>query len=107
MNLFAEVKKNYPIDDNHNFDNIGFSLMTMTRASTGENWHEVMHSMSRRKHVLYECVENSTYQDYLDNGKEPISCGLGYTSVVYFITFIVMVSLVFINLFVAIILEGF
>lgn len=107
MFLFAEVKKSYPLDENINFDNIGFALMTMTRASTGENWHEVMHAMSRPKHALYNCIPNASYKDYVKNGKEPISCGLGYTSIIFFVTFIVMVSMVFINLFVAIILEGF
>lgn len=45
--LFAEVKQNYPLDENLNFKNIGYSLLTMMRVSTGENWHEIMHSVSR------------------------------------------------------------
>jgi hypothetical protein len=47
MFLFAGVKQNYPLDDNLNFKNIGYSMLTMIRVSTGENWHEIMHAVSR------------------------------------------------------------
>ena len=47
MFLFAEIMPNYPLDTNLNFRSIGYSLLTMIRVSTGENWHEIMHGVSR------------------------------------------------------------
>ena len=107
MFLFAEVKQNYPLDDNVNFTNIGYSLLTMMRVSTGENWHEIMHSVSRSRDALYECIESPSYSDFVRNGGQPVGCGDQVTAIVFFISFVIVVSLVFLNLFVAIILEGF
>jgi hypothetical protein len=45
--LFAEVKFNYPLNENLKFSNLGYSLLTMIRVSTGENWHELMHALGR------------------------------------------------------------
>ena len=53
MFMFSEVKKNYPLDTNLNFDNIGYSLLTMFRVATGENWHELMFALSRENHPFY------------------------------------------------------
>ena len=107
MFLFAEVKQNYPLDDNLSFRNIGYSLLTMIRVSTGENWHEIMHAVSRSYHPMYQCKESPSYQDLIDNQMRPNGCGQRLTSILFFVSFIVVVSLVFLNLFVAIILEGF
>lgn len=107
MFLFADVKLNYPLDDNLNFNNIGYSFLTMIRVSTGENWHEIMHAVSRSKNSLYLCIEDSKYQDFLANDRRPVSCGGRISSILFFVSFIIIVSLVFLNLFVAIILEGF
>lgn len=53
MFLFADVKPNFPLDTNINFENIGSSMLTMIRVFTGENWQDVMHSVSRRNHPFY------------------------------------------------------
>ncbi len=82
-------------------------MLTMIRVFTGENWHEVMHAMSRKNHPFYQCLESPTYEDYLKNGKQSVGCGNMFTSLIFFTSFTIIVSLVFINLFVAIILEGF
>lgn len=107
MFLFAEIKDNYPLNGNIKFDSIGYSLLTMFRASTGENWHEVMHAVSRKNHLLYKCSDNPTYQMYVENGHKAVGCGDKFTSILFFVSFCIIVVLVFLNLFVAIILEGF
>ena len=56
---------------------------------------------------MYECKEEPTYQDYLANNKEPVGCGNFALSVSFFLVFVLSVSLVFLNLFVAVILEAF
>lgn len=61
MNLFAEVKQNYPMNDEIHFRDMIHSILTMIRVSTGENWHELMFSLSRRRHPLYQCIESPTW----------------------------------------------
>lgn len=65
-----------------------------------------MHALSREDQPLYQCIEEPEYEDYVKHGG-PQGCGKPYTSQVFFISFVVIISLVFLNLFVAIILEGF
>lgn len=59
MQLFAHVKYNgpYQLDGKINFSNIQYSMLTMFRVATGENWHEVMFALSRKKSPLYQCIE--------------------------------------------------
>lgn len=74
----------------------------MIRVSTGENWHEIMHAVSRTYHPLYQCLDSPKYM-----GGEATACGNRVLAITFFVSFVIVVSLVFLNLFVAIILEGF
>jgi len=56
---------------------------------------------------LNDCTYNPTYEDYKNNGYKPIGCGSSFTSYIFFFTYLVLVSIVFLNLFVAIILNGY
>ena len=47
-----------------------------------------------------------TYADYEANGKEPNECGVPYAWI-FFYAFTLITPLIFLNLFVAIILQGF
>lgn len=62
MFLFAEVMEVDPINDMINFKTIGTSLLTMFRVATGENWQDIMYSLSREKHYLYDCKKDPTYK---------------------------------------------
>ena len=66
-----------------------------------------MHAVSRQYHPFYQCINDPTYEDYIANGSVPNGCGYQTFSVIFFVSFAITISLVFINLFVAIILEGF
>ena len=79
----------------------------MIRTATGENWHELMFALSRENHPFYQCNENPTFEDYKNNNFQQVGCGMYKTSIVFFLSFAIIVSLVFLNLFIAIILEGF
>ena len=45
--LFAEVKIEAPLHDNVNFENVAIALLTLFRIATGENWHELLHGLTR------------------------------------------------------------
>ena len=54
-----------------------------------------------------QCLESPTYEDYKNNGFETLGCGSRYPGVAYFVSFIIVIFLTFLNLFIAIILQGF
>lgn len=83
------------------------SFITLIRVATGENWNEVMNALSRESSLDYPCIENPTYEDLVANGMEPVGCGNRVIAQVYFLTFIFIVGLIFLNLFIAIILQGY
>ena len=44
--LFAQVKWINSLGPYVNFTNIGVAALTLLRAATGENWHDVIYSIS-------------------------------------------------------------
>lgn len=63
-----------------------------------------MYDAGRQPAVNFDCMESQTYESKQEIGIQ--GCGSS-ASVLFFFSFIMMVSLVFLNLFIAIILEGF
>lgn len=105
IQLFAPVKHQENLNVHANFETFLRSFLTLFRASTGEGWNDIMHDISRGKGPLFSCIENPSYDDYKEAGK-PIGWGSSY-GVIYLTSFILFVQLIFLNLFIAIILQGF
>jgi len=74
-----------------NFENFYIAMMMLFRISTGEAWNNLMHD------CFYgaRCAEPP---------HDPV-CGSTFQAVVYFISFMVIGSFVFVNLFIAVIIE--
>lgn len=72
---------------------------------TGEAWHDIMVDLSQQKDYDFDCIDDSTYNDYLQAG-ETVGCGNFY-SYIYFLTFQIFVSLILVNLLIAISIQGF
>jgi len=66
-----------------------------------------MFDCARERAIDFQCVRDPSYEEIQANGGEPNGCGSRLTALFYFISFILIVSLIFLNLFIAIILEGF
>jgi len=64
-----------------------------------------MHDITRGENPLFQCIDNPTYEDYKRAG-QTVGCGSAYGQV-FFTSFILIVQLIFLNLFIAIILQGF
>jgi hypothetical protein len=107
VNLFADIKHTFHISDHVNFQDVGTAMLTLLRISTGENWHYVLSSLQNKHSILYDCVTDPTYDDYKANSYKPVGCGKLGSTTIYFSSFVLIVSLVFLNLFIAIILLGF
>lgn len=63
-----------------------------------------MYDAARSESILFSCVEKQNYEEKMRDGLQ--GCG-NSASYFFFVAFILIVSLVFLNLFIAIILEGF
>lgn len=107
MYLFAHVKWNEPLNNHLNFTEINSALLLLFRVSTGENWQKVVYAISEEKSIQNFCLENPDYSDYLKNDHQTLGCGSGFQARIYFISFILVVSMIFLNLFIAIILQSF
>ena len=105
VNLFAKSAYQDAYSPHANFRNFGNATLTLFRMSTGESWHEIMYDSIRSKSITFDCSEDLSFKER--NGEDPIVCGPGGASRFYFITFMILVSFIFINLFIAIILESF
>jgi len=45
------------------------------RVMTGEAWNDLLNAISLPYSLQYQCIDNPTYEDYVNNGNEPIGCG--------------------------------
>ena len=106
VSLFADVKLHNNLNSDANFQSFWRSFLTLFRASTGEAWNAIMYDLARGKEPLFDCKENPTYDDYVNNNKETVGWG-SISSIIFFVSFILVVTLIFLNLFIAIILQGF
>ena len=125
MNMFSDVIHQFELNENNNFSNFGTSLILLIRCATGERWNFVMRELAvtndkLQSHVNYydfeilkhkfndlenlECIENQSLESKLLDG--PKECGT-QMSYVYFILFIVIIQIMMLNLFTAVVLEGF
>ena len=105
VSLFAEVKLQNSLNSHSNFQTFYKSFLTLFRASTGEGWNDLMHDISRKRNSLFKWINDPSYIDYIKNGET-----VGWGSVLgtlFFMSFILIVQLIFLNLFIAIILQGF
>ena len=63
--------------------------------------------MVLKRNILFDCIENPSYYDYVENGYNTMGCGNLYLAVITFNTFAIIVNLIFLNLFIAIILDSY
>ena len=66
-----------------------------------------MYDLGRGYSITFQCNENETYDDIQANGGQPFTCGQLWQAFLFFISFQVICSQIFFNLFMAIIIEAF
>lgn len=95
-----------------NFQTFGNSFLTLIRCATGEAWNSIMLDSARPKSLYYQCEENEDYYSIVARGDDPNDtmgpkgCGTGF-AIAFHLLFQVIVSQVFLNLFIAIIIDAF
>lgn len=89
--------------------------MLLVKCATGEGWNQIMRELAVTKEqeivswrdgkVLIEhCKDNQSFEDLTKNG--PKGCGTSF-SYAYFASFIIIIHAMMLNLFIAVVLEGF
>jgi hypothetical protein len=108
MNTFGTVKIVEPLHARLNFSTFSNSMMAMFRICTGEGWSDLVTGLLKDNSNLYhDCLENPTYYDYIAAGNKTVGCGSWYKILIFFFSYLTMMSLIFLNLFIAIILNGY
>jgi len=95
------------LNEHANFRDFTTSFLLLLRCSTGESWHMIMFDYAREYSLTYQCRENEDYESMMQSGGQPMGCGSPLKSYTFFILFNMLVFQVFINLFVAIIIDAF
>ena len=83
------------------------AFLTLIVIQTGEGWNFVMEDCARGNSIIFQCDNSPDYKSIQANGGVPNGCGSPITSFMYFFFFQLIVSIIFLNLFIAVILQGF
>jgi voltage-gated cation channel len=108
--LFAKTKlegSSALNDHNRNFQTFGNSFLTLIIVMTGEGWYQIMEDYSKQSTIGSECLKDPSWQDYVENGYQTIGCGNQTQSLLFFCFYVFVVSLILLNLFIAVTLQGF
>ena len=65
--LFAPVRLQNTLNVHANFQGFGSAFLTLIRMATGEAWNELLFDSSRRQSIVFDCLDNPTYADYVSN----------------------------------------
>lgn len=77
------------------------------RNATGEAWDTIMYDYMRTRSILFQCEYDFDYYSWKNNGEVANGCGSPIWSILFFYSFNIIVGQVFLNLFVAIIIDSF
>lgn len=66
-----------------------------------------MFDMARQKSILFQCQDSQDYDSLVANNMQTNKCGSGLASFGYFISYVIIVMQIFLNLFIAIIIDSF
>ena len=98
---------NDELNEHVNFRDFSTSFLLLMRCATGESWHLIMFDFARDYSPTNQCREEETYETMMENGGEPNACGSPVVSYLFFVAFHILVFQIFVNLFIAIIIDTF
>ena len=97
--LFGTVKYGEALNRHANFKTSFNAMILLFRITTGEDWNKIMHDCMLAKPY---CTENASTPNFWET-----DCGNSAAALIYFMSFYVIVTFVFLNLFIAVIIENF
>ncbi|KAL4169649.1 hypothetical protein KRP22_010567 [Phytophthora ramorum] len=108
VQLFAKVKLGDLVTPEANFQSISVAMVTLVRCATGERWNDLMHELASTDN----CVGDPEYDPDVCGfatfeGCKPLDgCG-SPIAFLYFCSFTMLITYILLNIFIAVILEGF
>lgn len=97
MSLWGNIKHTGYLDDVVNFETFFSSLLLLFRIATAAGWNTILEPMMV---TPPDCDPNM-------NGQPNGDCGIPWLAVVYFVSYILLIFLVTVNMYIAVILENF
>jgi hypothetical protein len=106
INLFSEVKLQKELNAKNNFQTFENALLLLMRCSTGEDWNLIMSELTLQDDGTGTICKmgQQTYQEQQENGIQ--GCGSPLFAYIYFISFMIVISMLIMNLSVATVIEG-
>lgn len=107
MELFGYISQSGDgINGNSNFTNFGVSMMTLFRVSVGENWADILVDLGKDLSPTHICKEyEHNYDNWVKYGFT--HCGKSAQGNFFLISFYIIISFIFFNLLIAILLDAF
>lgn len=97
MSSFSYVKKSNGIDEVVNFETFGNSMLLLFRVGTAAGWNTILDPLMSQPPDCDETFE----------GRPNGNCGMPLLAVPYFVSYILAIFLIIINMYIAVILENF
>ena len=108
VQLFSGVKLGDSLNAMANFQTFWDAILILMRSATGENWNGIMYELANTQDCSIEVVYNEKMCGFSNDVFNCIpldGCGTP-AAYVYYVSFTLFVSYVFLNLFIAVILEA-
>jgi hypothetical protein len=114
VQLYGTIAFQGKLNDQANFRSVANAMLLLLRFMTGEDWNSFMHGLMVEREI--PCDFNPVYDEtspwclhesHDPNCREINGCEADASAFVYFFSFIIIVSLVILNMFVAVVLQAF
>lgn len=105
MSSFGDVKLNGALDDITNFQTFGNSMLLLIRLATSAGWNDILDGL-----LVEDPDCNPDYKTLPDGTLEKSSfgdCGIAWLAIPFMVSYIVVIYLIVINMYIAVILENF
>lgn len=109
VQIFSKIAFTGDVNQHAHFQSFFTAILFLLRATTGENWNGMMHSLAANPPG---CVDDPPYQSNMCGFNDTEGCipinGCGNKAIyIYMLSFTLLVTYVMLNLSIAVILEGF
>jgi hypothetical protein len=106
MQTFSFVMLQGDLNRQFNFQTFFSSFLLLIRSATGEGWNTLMFDTARTRSITFQCDPNATWESINQNEGVPNGCG-SPIAILFFLLFLFMVAYIFLNLFIAIVVDTY